>query len=469
MTNRELERKLAIALEHAAPDDPEGVLSRCEQRKGTVIPMTNKRKAFSPGRLIAACLALALIFGFALNWQQTRAVTSVISLDVNPSIELEINRSETVISCRPLNPDAEQVLADMNGGADLEGAKLSVAVNAVTGALVRSGYLNSLSSAILISVEDKDQTRATRLRQELAAVVDTVLRDISSDAAVLSQTIAKNQELAQQARENSVSTGKAYLIRQIMEKNGSLTFDALAALTVGELRELLEAGAPDMPIGADRAVELVLERAGLTADQILRFEVDPDLADQLGGYEVELLTASGQYHYLVDAYTGTVYGGTVYADVLISAEAALNAALEYAGLTAEEVLRWEVDEELDDIPAHYEVELFLSGGERRFRVDALTGTVSGNTGYDISPTDPPSPAPSGPISGEQSIDIALAHAGLYREKVSELKAELDELEFEVEFIYGGYEYEYSIHCSTGSILEHEKSHHHDDHYEDRHH
>lgn len=53
----------------------------------------------------------------------------------------------------------------MGGGADLKGTKLEVAVNAVVGALVSSGYLDSLSSAILISVEDQDQDRASRLRR----------------------------------------------------------------------------------------------------------------------------------------------------------------------------------------------------------------------------------------------------------------------------------------------------------------
>ena len=41
MTDHELERRLRTALDHAAPNDLEGVLSRCETGKGTVIDMTN--------------------------------------------------------------------------------------------------------------------------------------------------------------------------------------------------------------------------------------------------------------------------------------------------------------------------------------------------------------------------------------------------------------------------------------------
>ena len=44
MTNEKMEQRLAAAVEKTAPNDANGVLSRCEERKGTVIPMTTKRR-----------------------------------------------------------------------------------------------------------------------------------------------------------------------------------------------------------------------------------------------------------------------------------------------------------------------------------------------------------------------------------------------------------------------------------------
>lgn len=48
-------------------------------------------------------------------------------------------------------------------------------MNALIGALVRHGYLDSISSAILVSVEDKDSERAAKLRQSVTETVDSVL------------------------------------------------------------------------------------------------------------------------------------------------------------------------------------------------------------------------------------------------------------------------------------------------------
>ena len=156
MTDRELELRLADALERTAPDDLEAILSRCGVQNGSAIEMKELKRSGGPVDvdvieikprkrarrwLAAACAALVLLGagGGGLAYQRSHAVASVVSLDVNPSIELKVNRNEKVISCTALNTEAAAVLFDMNGGADLKGTKLDVAVNAIVGALVRDG------------------------------------------------------------------------------------------------------------------------------------------------------------------------------------------------------------------------------------------------------------------------------------------------------------------------------------------
>ena len=301
MTNEKMEQRLAAAVEKTAPNDANGVLSRCEERKGTVIPMTTKKTTKRRWTsLIAACLAVMLLGG-GLFYQRANAVASVVSLDVNPSIELKVNRSEKVLVCTPLNEDAKAILADMGNGADLKGAKLDVAVNAIVGSLVRNGYLDSISSAIMISVEDKDTARAEKLQRELTSTVDGVLQTSESRASVLTQTLTQDAGLTQQARENSISTGKAALVNRVLTINPSLKFDVLAKLSVEELKDLAEAGAPAMPIGKDAAAYAAEQYAGTTALDSVTAEVDPELDESPAHYEVELQTAWGEFEYLVDA------------------------------------------------------------------------------------------------------------------------------------------------------------------------
>ena len=397
MTNEKMEQRLASALEKTAPDDMSGVLSRCEARKGTVIPMTTKKTVNRKWTtLVAACLAVMLLCGGGVFYQQAHAVASVVSLDVNPSIELKVSRNEKVLVCTPLNEDAKAILADMSNGADLKGAKLDVAVNAIVGSLVRNGYLDSISSAIMISVEDKDAARAEKLQRELTSAVDGVLQTSEAKAAVLTQTLTQDAAREQQARENSISTGKAALVNRVLAINPSLKFDALAKLSVEELKDLAEAGAPAMPIGKDAAAYAAEQYAGTTALDSVTAEVDSELDESPAHYEVEVMSQSGEeFEYKIDAYTGAI--------------------LESKRETAD--------------------------------------------GTEAPVVQPSNPAPSGDIGHAKAKSIALHHAGVSENKAYDMEIELDDedgtLVYEVEFKSGGMEYSYEINAATGAILKHE--------------
>ena len=394
MTNEKMERQLAAALEKTAPDDMSGVLSRCEARKGTVINMPTMKTAKRKWTiLVAACLAVVLLAGGGVLYQQANAVASVVSLDVNPSIELKVNSSEKVLVCTPLNDDAKAILADMSNGADLKGAKLDVAVNAIVGSLVRNGYLDSISSAIMISVEDKNADRAQKLQQELASAVDIALQTGESKASVLTQTLTQDAAREQQARENSISTGKAALVNRVLAINPALKFDALAKLSVEELKDLAEAGAPAMPIGKDAAAYAAEQYAGTTALDSVTAEVDSELDEFPAHYEVELHTAWGEFEYLVDAYTGKVLSGQK--DLLATAPAgdeaarptapsggadighakAKSIALNHAGVSENEAYDMEIELDDEDGTLVYEVEFKSSGMEYSYEINAATGAI----------------------------------------------------------------------------------------------
>ena len=398
MTNEKMEQRLASAVEKTAPNDVNGVLSRCDERKGTVIPMTTKKTTKKRWTtLAAACLALVLLGGGGIFYQQAHAVASVVSLDVNPSIELKVSKSEKVLVCTPLNEDAKAILADMGDGADLKGAKLDVAVNAIVGSLVRNGYLDSISSAIMISVEDKDTARAEKLQRELTSAVDGVLQTSEAKAAVLTQTLTQDAAREQQARENSISTGKAALVNRVLTLNPALKFDALAKLSVEELKDLAEAGAPAMPIGTDKATDIAAAAFGKAS----------------------------------------------------------TAKMAYS----------EVDPELDESPAHYEVEIRSQTGEEfEYKVDAYTGAIleskrEAADGTEVPVVQPSKPAASGDIGYAKAKSVALNHAGVSEGKAYDLEIELDDedgrLIYEVEFKSGNMEYSYEINAATGAILKHE--------------
>ncbi len=483
MNNREVEKKLADAIEKTAPNDINGVLSRISDEKGTVLEVMktkNNTKRYLKGAL-AACLALAIMGGGGAYYTRACTVSTVVSLDVNPSIELKINSLEKVISCSALNDEAKDVLADMEGGKDLKGTDIDVAVNALIGALVRHGYLDSISSAILVSVEDKDSERAAKLRQSVTETVDSVLSANSSAASVLSQTVSKDKKLDELAKKNNISGGKAALVEKVREINPSLDFDALSVLSVEELKDLKKAGAPALPIGKDKALEIAMAASGFSADDVYT-ETDSDLDENPAHYDVEIKHNGTEYEYKIDAYTGEILETKEEADddthraetkeqnppieaklitesgSEISLDEAKKIALSYAGVKSEEAVFTKAKLDYDDGRAEYELEFIVGNTEYEYDIDASTGEVTGSS-VETKNKKSSQKSSGTDIGMDKAQEIALNHAGVKAGDAYEFEAELDHDDgvtvYEIEFKSGNMEYEYKIDAYTGAILEHE--------------
>lgn len=511
MTDHELERRLRTALDHAAPNDLEGVLSRCETGKGTVIDMTNavetkkKTRRWAP-LAAAACLALVLVGGGGgyYYYSVNNAVASLVSLDVNPSIQLEVNKNEKVLSATPMNDDGAEILADM----DLKGTQADVAMYAIIGSLLQHGYVDELANSILITVEDDDQARGEKLQQELTAQADAALENAQVSGAVLAQTLQHTEELSQKAQEYGISTGKAALIMAIVEgSNNTKTFEELVGLSINELNLLYTAQAPlegqtsdgqqssgttntapittsgsasqSAYIGLEAAKQAALNHAGVPASQATFLEAEYDYDDGRMVYEVEFHVNGTEYEYEIDAQTGDVVkhkteqngagtgGSSANTSSYIGESAAKAAALKHAGVSESSTKYCNAWLEYDDgRPECYEVE-FMAGNTRyEYKIALTAPTVLeseqesyGGSGSSGGQTGSGSGTSSTDIGAEKAKSIALNHAGVSASQTYELKVERDMddgvLEYEVEFKAGGMEYEYTIHGGTGQILKYE--------------
>lgn len=405
MTDQELEQKLRQALEHAAPDDIDGILSRCGPREENVIPISapKKRRWRAAPWVAAACLVLAAGGGFlGVRYQQAGAVASVVSLDVNPSVRLEINRAEKVLSAMPVNEDAALVL----DGMDLTGTDLEVAVNAIIGSLLKHGYVDELANSVLISVEDEDRARGAALEEKLTGDISQVLESASVNGAILSQTFAGDQALRQQAEEYGISMGKAALIQTLVDSSTHLSFGSLAGLSINELNLLANSAA-----ATDRTGEIG--------------EADPIRST-----------------------------GTASQEGYIGADAAKQAALAHAGTAADQVRCLEAEYDFEDGRMIYEVEFTVNGAEYEYDIDAATGAVLRYEGGEPDEGSlPGGQTVQQPVIGEAAArDIALTHAGVRAAETRELEVELEDNIYQVEFQAGQYEYEYRINAHDGSIL-----------------
>ena len=484
MAQKDMEQKIRHAFEAATPDVLDGVLRNCEQQKGTVISMTNKKRTSWVPKVasIAAALALVLCAGFGIGFYRNNyAVDSVVSFDVNPSIELRINSKSKVVDVETLNANGEKVIGEM----DLEGASLDVAVNAILGSMIRNGYLNEAANSILVSVNNRDSAKAAELQKKITSDVNTALQGLTFEGAVITQTVTTSDDLAALAAQHGISEGKARLIQRILSQDSRYTFEALAKLSVNELNLITESGKLHLEnvqsngsasekkfIGKEAAQQAALTHAQLTEADVTRLTAELDTENGIMVYEVDFHTAEFEYEYDINATTGAVIRSEKEAHfdhkqpappttspevTLISRQDAINAALTHAGLAQTNAVECELDKE--NGAYYYEIEIYTDSAEYDYLINATNGSVIRHEKELKAQKQPATGNTSSNVVDKATVkDAVLAHAGVTqpREYECELENDHNHLVYEIEFEANGLEYEYVVDARTGEILRFDK-------------
>ncbi len=353
----------------------------------------------------AAAAAFAIIFTVVVVMAQfIGGGNSVIALDVNPSIEIEVNKDEKIEKVTALNEDAKTVIGEM----DLKDVNLDVAINAIIGSMLKNGFLSINQNSILISVDGKNQETEAKLQKLVSESVSALLETEAIDASVLTQSYNANNK----NNDAEISVAKAAFIEKIIAiglKNAqgvAYTYEELASLNVNELKLILESkdvkpegvefsgyASEGKYVGHETALETALARAGIARTDASRISVELDYEDDYRKmlYEVNFVYGNFEYEYEIDAETG----------VVIKAEKEIKDLFE--------------DNDKEDV------------------------------------------VPPGCISHEEAIAIALQHAGLTREEALDLDCEFESgifgrKIFEVDFEAAGIEYEYKINAKNGEII-----------------
>ena len=217
MTNLDLEKKISIAFDDIAPNDFEKIYANFQQNPKT----KNKRILYRSIISLAAVFVLVLGAAFGFNMvKQYNTVDSRICLDINPSIVLDVNKKEKVISAEAKNEDAKKVLDGLN----LKGENLSDAVDLVINSVVKHGYIDGTSNSVLVSVDNHDQNKGAELQKRLSEGVSKALEKDGVEGAVLSQTLEKSEEIHEEVIKRRINSLEREwrVVRELMNRFGAM-------------------------------------------------------------------------------------------------------------------------------------------------------------------------------------------------------------------------------------------------------
>lgn len=167
-------------------------------------------------------IALVLVVGLLFILQPTTVKSnSIITVDINPSIELEVNKKNTVIGVRPLNLDGAYLLEQ---GLSLENKHIEEAIEELIEYACALNYLDGEGTVIIETINDNEKQENTlkRLLQDRFKNNPNIL--VSLD----------DEEVQRLAKEYKVTVGKMKVIKKICERT-SCNIKELSKRSIKEL------------------------------------------------------------------------------------------------------------------------------------------------------------------------------------------------------------------------------------------
>lgn len=171
-----------------------------------------KRKA-SISRLqgrIALALALVMLFSISFLTFQKKDVYAYMTIDINPSFELEMDSDLLVTDIEPLNEDAKQIVKEIS---NWENRPIKIVTDKIIFVTENAGYLKKNQEIIIATIiNSKEKKSDEKLEKELNEVKKTF-----NDKQIDIKTIKSDIDTRKKAENEGISTGK-YIEKETKEK-----------------------------------------------------------------------------------------------------------------------------------------------------------------------------------------------------------------------------------------------------------
>lgn len=315
LNKKQIEACLTSAVQDLVPD----VLEQIELSAPQDTTELHTRSVFMIRRrviasLIAACFCMIALAGGTYTYQNGR-VDSVIGIDVNPSVELSVNKRNKVLSAKALNEDARVIIEQM----DLKGVDLNVAVNAVIGAMVTNGYITDSDNAILVTVANDSVKKAKNLRSAVVSDIKMALREQQLEAVVYDQQVIEEDQVKGFASEYGISYGKAYFLKELMDQNPTLTLEdikELASLNMEQIARVIT----ERAYAVGGKTEVTEEETDMSTKASTAFAVTDSTEEMVTNQETTSVQASSETESQTVAHTNPTQAQTTSASPSSSIE-----------------------------------------------------------------------------------------------------------------------------------------------------
>lgn len=180
--------------------------------------------------LMVACLLIAVL---SFNFYQMTALAdpvAYVSLDINPSIELGVDKNSRVVTVQALNKDAEKLLK----GLDIKGTDLHLATRQILDGAAALGYIKpEEENYILSTVTPADNSPNVIDYDKMAGSLEKSVKDKDLDVNFV--VLSAEPTLRKEAMNKGVSAGKLLVYKNSVNSGKKLSLEQVKQSSVTTL------------------------------------------------------------------------------------------------------------------------------------------------------------------------------------------------------------------------------------------
>lgn len=169
--------------------------------------------------LAAACLAFFIITAGLWKFWTLPAVAAYVCLDINPSVEMALDRDSVVRGVNPLNEDGENLVA----GLDLKGKDVREAVEGLIGAATDKKYILPGEENVVMSsvIPAEDQSGSPEMDLLVKQSIENSLQRKNIQAEVV--VVNASPVVREEAGKAGMSTGRYMLYLNARERGADVS------------------------------------------------------------------------------------------------------------------------------------------------------------------------------------------------------------------------------------------------------
>lgn len=230
---KSIEERYENAIEQMVPDRLDDILAQdivpMQEEDEIVHQETNSKNKRRQGAYISV-VGVAVAAMFLLFLYNKNLVETTITIDVNPSFEIQLNKEEEVKSVIGINEDGKKIVEQ----AEFKDKNLKHTVETLMQVVEKNGYFKK-KSAVLVSVQNKEEEAAQGMEKKLKKQIKKTLESSETKPKVYAQLVRPDKEIEEVAKSYQISKGRATFICNMIKKDCEWKLEELGSMSIEEL------------------------------------------------------------------------------------------------------------------------------------------------------------------------------------------------------------------------------------------